>query len=182
MSRIGKQPIPVPAGVEITMGDRSIAVKGPKGALTQSLHDHVTVNHVDGVLSIAVTDSENKGDRALWGLFQRLVDNMVTGVTKGFEKKLEMNGVGYKVAVSGDTLNLALGFSHPVVFKLPVGISAAVEKNIITISGTDKQVVGETAAQIRRLRKPEPYKGKGIKYIDEVIRRKSGKAAKASAK
>lgn len=182
MSRIGKQSITVPSGVEVAVRERDVSVKGPKGALTQSLHEHVSVSVDNGAIQITVADVDNKSDRALWGLFQRLVSNMVTGVTKGFEKKLELNGVGYKVAVSGTALNLSLGFSHPVVFQLPDGVSASVEKNVITLLGIDKQLVGETAARIRSLRKPEPYKGKGIKYIDEVIRRKAGKAAKAGAK
>lgn len=182
MSRIGKQPITIPSGVSAQENDHVLTVKGPKGTLVQKLHDHVTVTSENGTFSIRVLNAEDKSDRALWGLFQRLISNMVTGVTKGFEKKLELNGVGYKVAAVGTSLNLSLGFSHPVTFQLPEGISAAIEKNVITLSGIDKQLLGETAARIRALRKPEPYKGKGIKYLDEVIRRKAGKAAKAGAK
>jgi large subunit ribosomal protein L6 len=179
MSRIGKQPIPIPQGVDVGLNDRVVSVKGPKGSLTLPLHEHVTIMNENGVLMVTVKEPEVKGDRSLWGLFQRLVSNMVLGVTKGFEKQLEVNGVGFKAALSGTTLNLSLGFSHPVDFALPSGVEAKIEKNVITLSGIDKQLVGETAARIRALKKPEPYKGKGIKYIDEVIRRKATKAAKA---
>lgn len=182
MSRIGKQPITVPSGVEVQIKESDISVKGPKGTLSQRLHDHVSVKFADGVVVVSVTDEQNKDDRALWGLFQRLINNMVVGVTKGFDKKLEINGVGYKAALSAKGLTLSLGYSHPVDFPLPQGVQAVVEKNTITLSGIDKQQVGEVAARIRALRKPEPYKGKGIKYSDEVIRRKAGKAAKAGAK
>lgn len=157
-------------------------MKGPKGALETAIHPHVTVRQEENTLYVTVANPSDTSDRALWGLSQRLIANMVTGVTAGFEKSLEVNGVGFKVALSGNTLNLSLGFSHPVIFELPKGIEAKVEKNVITISGTDKQLVGETAARIRALKKPEPYKGKGIKYTDEVIRRKATKAAKAGGK
>ncbi len=182
MSRIGKQPIPVIAGVEVTIDEKSIKVKGPKGMLTQSLHPHVRVVVEAGNIMVTVLDPKNPQDHALWGLFQRLLSNMVTGTTQGFEKQLEVNGVGYKIASAGNKLTLNLGFSHPIDFALPQGIDAKVDKNIITLMGIDKQQVGEVAAQIRRLRKPEPYKGKGIKYVGEVIRRKAGKAAKAAGK
>lgn len=179
MSRIGKQPIPLPAGVTATVDRGVISVKGPKGELAQTLHPHVTVEPVDGVLRVLVLNMEEKHDRALWGLFRALIQNMVTGVSAGFEKKLEVNGVGYKAQVSGKKLVLNLGYSHPIDFPFPDGITIAVEKNIITVSGVDKQSVGEVTAQIRSLRKPEPYKGKGIKYIDEHIRRKVGKMMKS---
>jgi len=182
MSRIGKLPIEIPAGVDVTLSGAEVAVKGPKGMLRQALHPHVMITREENVLQVTVKDPENQRDHALWGLFQRLVANMVTGTTKGFEKQLEINGVGYKVASAGRSLNLSLGYSHPIEFTLPDGIDAKVEKNIITLTGIDKQAVGEIAAQIRRLRKPEPYKGKGIKYVGEVIRRKAGKAAKAAGK
>lgn len=182
MSRIGKQPIEIPAGVELKLDDRMVTVKGPKGTLKQLLHSHVTLTVEGTTACVTVNDPINPDDHALWGLFNRLIGNMVIGTTKGFEKALEVNGVGYKVAVNGRALDLSLGFSHPINFPLPEGIDAKVEKNVITISGSDKQVVGEIAAQIRRLRKPEPYKGKGIKYVGEVIRRKAGKAAKAAGK
>ncbi|MBI2645218.1 50S ribosomal protein L6 [Candidatus Uhrbacteria bacterium] len=182
MSRIGKQPIIIPAGVDVRIADGTISVHGPKGTLVQNIHPEITVTQEDSVLHVHVTDPEQKDHRALWGLFQRLISNMVIGVTQGFEKKLEVNGIGYKVAISGKKLVLHLGFSHPVDVILPDGVEGKIEKNVIVLSSIDKQLVGEIAAHIRKLRKPEPYKGKGIKYIDEVIRRKAGKAGKAGAK
>ena len=182
MSRIGKQPISIPSGVSVTIADQDVRVKGPKGELSLTLHPHVSALETDGVLSVTVKNPDDGGDRALWGLFQRLVANMVTGVTEGFSKSLEVNGVGFKAAVAGNQLTLSFGFSHPVIFTLPDGINASIEKNVITISGADKQLVGETAARIRGLKKPEPYKGKGIKYTTETIRRKAGKAGKAGGK
>jgi len=182
MSRIGKQPILIPAGVDVTIENGVITVKGAKGMLTQKIHPVVTVTKNDSLLHVNVADPEQKDHRALWGLFQRLIANMVAGVTKGFEKQLEVNGVGYKVALSGKKLTLHLGFSHPIDIMLPDGVDDKIEKNVITLSSIDKQLVGEIAAHIRKLRKPEPYKGKGIKYVDEVIRRKAGKAGKAGAK
>lgn len=182
MSRIGKQPILLPAGVSANNENGSLRIQGPKGVLTQKLHAAVTVTQDGHTLHVHVLEEKNKDHRALWGLFQRLISNMVIGTTKGFEKQLEVNGVGYKVAISGKKLTLHLGFSHPVDVVLPDGIDGKVEKNTITLSGIDKQRVGEVAAHIRKLRKPEPYKGKGIKYSDEVIRRKAGKAGKAGAK
>lgn len=182
MSRIGKQSIVIPKGVTADCVDSMITVRGPKGTVQQLMHPHVHVVQDGAAFFVSVDDQNEKNDRALWGLFNRLIANMMTGVTKGFEKKLELNGVGYKVAASQKGLTLNLGFSHPIEFSLPSGIAAAVEKNTITITGVDKQQVGEIAARIRSLRKPEPYKGKGIKYADEVIRRKAGKAAKAGAK
>jgi len=182
MSRIGKQPIILPVGVDASQKDGSVIIRGPKGTLTQKLHDVVMVTQDSNTLHVTVKDPEIKDHRALWGLFQRLISNMVVGVTKGFEKKLEVNGVGYKVAISGKKLTLHLGFSHPIDVILPDSVSGNIEKNVITLYSIDKQCVGEIAAHIRKLRKPEPYKGKGIKYIDEVVRRKAGKAGKAGAK
>lgn len=182
MSRIGKQPIHIPEGVQVTLTDSAVRVKGPKGELVQTLHPKVRCVQEGAATFLSVVDSTDKDQRALWGLFQRLVANMVEGVTKGFSKSLEVNGVGFKVALSGNQLTLSLGFSHPVVFALPDGTTATVEKNVITVSGIDKQVVGETAARIRALKKPEPYKGKGIKYTTETVRRKAGKAGKAGGK
>lgn len=179
MSRIGKQPIVVPAGVEFAITGTECTAKGTKGTLVLPLHPHVMVTREGDLLSVTVQNPQDGRDRALWGLFQRLVSNLVEGVTKGYSKQLELNGVGFKVATSPKGLSMSLGFSHPVEYTLPTGVQATVEKNLITISGIDKQLVGETAARIRRLKKPEPYKGKGIKYVDEVIRRKAGKAAKA---
>ncbi len=185
MSRIGKKPIQIPSGVEVAIDDQEVRVKGPKGELKLPLHRHVRVartkhDELGDVLAVTVKDENDKKDRALWGLFSRLVANLVTGVTKGYEKSLEFVGVGYKIAMNGKTVKMDVGFSHEVDFPLPAGIEGKVEKNTLTLSGIDKQLVGEVAARIRRIRKPEPYKGKGIKYVDEVIRRKAGKAAKAT--
>ncbi|MDX9893141.1 MAG: 50S ribosomal protein L6 [Patescibacteria group bacterium] len=182
MSRIGKQHIEVPQGVEVKLDNGFIVVKGPKGELRQAIHPKVKVIKTDQEITVSVNNPEEKLQRSLWGLFQRLIGNMVTGVTKGFEKKLEVNGVGYKAAVKGKVLELQLGYSHPIEYKFPEGIEITVEKNAITVFGADKQIVGQTAAEIRSFRKPEPYKGKGIKYADEVIRRKAGKAAAKAGK
>lgn len=177
MSRLGKLPIELVEGVQAKVERDFIVVKGNKGELKEKLHELVKIDINDKEIKVTVAHPENKKERALWGLYRSLINNMAVGVTKGYEKKLEINGVGFKAAVSGNKLTLNVGYSHPVDYDLPQGIIADVEGNIITISGIDKQLVGETAAQIRRIRKPEPYKGKGIKYIDEVIRRKVGKTA-----
>ena len=177
MSRLGKLPIQLTSGMEAKIADGFIVVKSSKGELRQKLHEDVKVDITDNVIKVSVNDPENKKQKALWGLFYSLIRNMVTGLSEGFTKKLEIIGVGYRVAAAGKKLNLSLGFSHPVVFDLPEGVNATVEANTITLSGADKQLVGEMAAQIRKIRKPEPYKGKGIKYSDEIIRRKEGKAA-----
>lgn len=182
MSRIGQKPIPIPSGVDVSVANGLVTVKGPKGELAVSLNPHVQA-HVtqDKTVEISVQKPEDIHERALWGLFRKLVANAVDGVQKPFEKQLEFVGVGYRVSVSGDTVNMEVGFSHPVTIELPKGVSASVEKQVLTLSGIDKQQVGEWAARIRRIRPPEPYKGKGIKYIDEQIRRKAGKAAKAAS-
>ena len=180
MSRIGKKPIIVTNEVDVKIDNDFITVKGPKGELKLKSHQRVTVAQNENELNITVKNPDAKTDKALWGLYGSLIRNMITGVTDGFSKKLEINGVGYKVAQSGNKLTFNLGFSHPIDFPLPEGISATVEKNEITINGFDKQLVGQVAARIRSLRPPEPYKGKGIKYSDETIRRKAGKAAKAA--
>jgi large subunit ribosomal protein L6 len=180
MSRVGKKPIAIPSGVEVKIDDDKISVKGPKGTLEQEIHPLVTVAMEDNEVRVSVGDEEDVRQRALWGLFVRLIGNMVAGVTEGFEKKLEVNGVGYKVAMQGKTLKLDVGYSHSVEFDAPEGIELSVDKNVITVSGIDKQKVGEAAARIRKVRKPEPYKGKGIKYMEEVIQRKAGKAGKAA--
>lgn len=179
MSRIGKQPIKLPAGVSVTIDGALITVKGKLGELKLNMHKAATATQVGEELIVSVKNSKDIDDRSIWGLTRTLVQNMVTGVTEGFNKRLELNGVGYKVAVTGNVVNLSLGYSHPINYPLPTGITALAEKNSLTISGIDKHMVGEVAAQIRRMRKPEPYKGKGIKYATEVIRRKAGKAAKA---
>lgn len=177
MSRLGKLPITIPAGVQVTVSDRELSFKGPKGELKIAANPVISVKVENNEVIIAPYDRQAKNASAMWGLVWSLVRNSVVGVSVGFTKKLEINGVGYRAAVVPGKINMSLGFSHPVEFKLPVGITATVEGNTITLSGADKAVVGETAAQIRKIRKPEPYKGKGIKYSDEIIRRKAGKSA-----
>lgn len=180
MSRVGKQLINLPSGVEVELTGRFLTIKGPKGELKQEIHPQVEVNLADRVLTVKVKNENDRSQRALWGLFASLIKNMVKGVTEGFSKQLEINGVGFTASASGDKLNLRVGFSHPVEYKISAGIAIKTEGNLITISGIDKQLVGETAAQIRKIKKPEPYKGKGIKYVDEQIIRKAGKAAVSS--
>lgn len=177
MSRLGKLPVKLPNGAQAKVENDFIVVKGVKGELKQKLHDLVKVDISDKEIKVSVKSNQDKKSKEQWGLYRSLVNNMVAGVTEGFEKKLEINGVGYRATVSGNKLILNVGFSHPVEYALPKDIDAQVADNIITIKGMDKQLVGEVAAQIRKIRKPEPYKGKGIKYVDEVIRRKVGKAA-----
>ncbi len=177
MSRIGKQPIQVPSGVTITVDPDFVTVAGPKGTLKQFTMPGVTVS-VDGATALVTRDNDEAVNRAKHGLMRTLVANMVTGVSKGFEKKLEINGVGYRVNMQGADLKFNLGFSHDVIYKLPQGITAVTEQNTITVIGIDKQQVGQVAAEIRALKKPEPYKGKGIKYVGERILRKSGKSGK----
>ncbi|MEK7620823.1 MAG: 50S ribosomal protein L6 [Patescibacteria group bacterium] len=175
MSRIGKLPVAIPDGVTITVDNGSIAVKGPKGELSTPILSHVTVKVEDSNLIVS-RKSDEKISKSQHGLIRSLANNMVVGVTKGFEKKLEVNGVGFRVNGGGQSLEMQLGFSHPVKYQAPEGVNIAVEKMNITVSGIDKQQVGQVAAEIRSLKKPEPYKGKGIKYADEVILRKAGKA------
>lgn len=177
MSRLGKLPIELPSGVSAAVTDAVITVKGPKGELRQQLDACVKVDVTPEVITVGVINAADKRERALWGLFRSLLKNMVIGVSQGFSRKLEVNGVGYKISGGGNKLDLNLGYSHPINFVLPDGVTAAVEGKIITLSGVDKQLLGETAARIRRLRPPEPYKGKGIKYLEEVLRRKAGKTA-----
>lgn len=170
-------PIELVDGVTAKIEGNCILVKGAKGELRQEINDivKVAINEKDIVVDVA--DKTSKKEKAFWGLYRSLISNMVEGVSKGFEKKLEVNGVGYKVALQGKKLVLNVGYSHPVERDLPEGLTAVVEANVITISGFDKQLVGEFAAQLRKIRKPEPYKGKGIKYMDEVIIKKEGKTA-----
>lgn len=174
MSRIGKKPVAIPEKVNVTIADRKIDVKGPNGQLTFTHADGVTVAQEGSELIVKPVDASNK-NRALWGLTRTLVDNMVVGVTAGFKKTLEFTGVGYKAAASGSKLTLNLGYSHPIDYELPEGVSAKVVKNSIELSGANKELVGFAAAKIRSFRPPEPYKGKGIRYSDEVIIRKAGK-------
>jgi large subunit ribosomal protein L6 len=178
MSRIGKLPIAIPAGVKVIYNMPEIRVEGPKGKLSRIIMDGVSVEVADSQVNVGRADDSNKS-RAAHGLTRTLINNMVTGVSKGFETALEINGVGYRAEVKGNVLNLALGFSHPVNFELPAGISVEVEKMTkLKVLGIDKELVGQTAAKIRAFRGPEPYKGKGIKYADETILRKAGKTGK----
>lgn len=181
MSRIGKKVRPIPAGVTVEQKGNELIVKGPKGELRQKLHPRVTVSNENGQLTTSVVNPENTKDKALWGTFSSIIENMIDGVTVGFKKQLEINGVGYKAALKGVNLQLEVGFSHPVELAPEKGVKFEVEKNIITVSGSDKQAVGELAARVRATKKVEPYKGKGIKYTDEVVRRKAGKTAAKSA-
>lgn len=176
MSRIGKQPIAVPAGVDVKVGsDNEITVKGPNGTLSRTLHKDMIIKQ-EGAEIIVERPSDDKKHRSLHGLTRTLINNMVIGVTKGFVKELEINGVGYRAALQGKKLNLTLGYSHPVEFVAEEGITLEVPApNKILVKGANKELVGATAAKIREFRMPEPYKGKGIKYADEVIRRKEGK-------
>ncbi len=177
MSRIGKLPVEIPAGVTITVGDTEITVAGPKGTLQVPVQENTTTKVEDGKVVISRKDDEPKS-RAWHGLQRALIANAVKGVTEGFEKKLEINGVGYRLSGGGRQIEMALGFSHPVKFNAPEGVELKTNKMEITVSGIDKQKVGQVAAEIRALKKPEPYKGKGIKYVDEYIIRKAGKAGK----
>lgn len=181
MSRIAKKPLVIPAAVTVTIFGNVVTVKGPRATLTRTVHPHVRLALDGSALAVTVAQPDEKGDRSLWGLTWRLLENMIMGVEKDFTKRLELVGVGYKAVVSGQKLTLSLGYSHPIVITLPEGITATVEKNVnLTIAGANNETVGNIAAHIRALRKPEPYKGKGVKYADEVIRRKAGKAAKTA--
>jgi large subunit ribosomal protein L6 len=177
MSRIGRQPLPIPDGVSVDVGAGSVAVKGPKGELSQTVSPEMTVSVDDGVLTVA-RPTDRGEHRALHGLTRSLIANMVTGVTDGFQKTLEIQGVGYRARLQGKSLELSVGYSHPVSMPAPEGIEFEVpQPTQIIVRGIDKQLVGETAARIRRTRPPEPYKGKGIRYEGEHVRRKVGKRA-----
>ncbi len=177
MSRVGKLPIQVPSGVTITVDADYITVTGPKGTLKQFTMPGIKVEQADNELTVTRLNEEREV-RAKHGLMRALINNMVVGVTAGFSKKLEINGVGFRVAQQGADLKFNLGFSHDVIYKVPAGVTTAIEQNTVTVSGIDKQQVGQVAAEIRKLKKPEPYKGKGIKYADERIIRKAGKSGK----
>lgn len=177
MSRVGKLPITIPSGVTITVDPDFVTVAGPKGTLKQFTMEGINIA-VEGNEVLVTRANDEPKIRAKHGLMRALIANLVTGVTTGFSKKLEINGVGFRVALTGNVLKFQLGFSHDVMFTLPEGVSAVVEQNTITVSGISKQAVGQAAAEIRALKKPEPYKGKGIKYADERIIRKSGKSGK----
>ncbi len=182
MSRIGKKPVFLPAGVTAAIAENTVTAKGPKGELSLVLHPHAaaTLSTEEGVSQINVTVLDpDREDRAIWGTMRALIAQMVKGVSEGYAKALELNGVGFKMNLQGTTLVLSLGFSHEVKFVLPVGIAAKIEANVLTISGADAALVGKIAAEIRSHKKPEPYKGKGFRYTDEIIRRKAGKASKS---
>jgi large subunit ribosomal protein L6 len=175
MSRVGKKEIPIPAKTSVDYKDRVIVVKGEKGSLTRTIHPAVDLEIADNTISIKI-ENEDRKNRSLQGLTRSLVANMVDGVSKGFERVLEIHGIGYRAEMKGKSIVLNLGYSHPIDFPLPDGISATVDKNnVIRVTGIDKELVGQTAASIRKLRKPEPYKGKGVKYAEEYIQRKAGK-------
>lgn len=174
MSRIGKQPITVPAGVQVNILGNEVSIVGPKGTLTRSVSSHITLAQ-EGTNVTVTPKSMNKFDRALWGTYASHLKNMIEGVQTGFQKKLVIEGIGFRVKLEGKSLVFNIGFSHPVNVPLPEGITATVEKNNITISGTNKEDVGQFASYVRSLKKPEPYKGKGIRYEKEVVRRKQGK-------
>ncbi|HSW79736.1 MAG TPA: 50S ribosomal protein L6 [Candidatus Saccharimonadales bacterium] len=177
MSRIGKLPVKIPSGVTITVDEDNVTVTGPKGELKQFTVPGITVKQ-EGEEVLVTRVNDEPQNRAKHGLMRALINNMVVGVSQGFSKKLEINGVGYRVALQGANLKFNLGFSHDVIYAIPTGITATVEQNVITITGISKQQVGQVAAEIRALKKPEPYKGKGIKYVGERIIRKSGKSGK----
>lgn len=178
MSRIGKQPVQVPSGVEVTIDGRHVTVKGPKGTLEHTVAEPIAVSFDDGLISVTRPDDERKS-RSLHGLTRTLIDNMVVGVTQGYSKVMEIVGTGYRVVAKGSNLEFSLGYSHTIVVSAPEGITFAVESPTkFSVNGINKQQVGEVAANIRKLRKPEPYKGKGVRYADENVRRKAGKAGK----
>ena len=178
MSRIGRLPVSVPSGVDVTISGQSVVVKGPKGELSHVVAEPITVEQTDGTIEVKRPDDE-RTSRSLHGLTRTLINNMVLGVTEGYEKKLEIHGTGYRVQARGSNLEFALGYSHSITVEPPAGITFAVENPTrFSVQGIDKQLVGETAANIRKLRKPDPYKGKGVRYAGEQIRRKVGKAGK----
>lgn len=182
MSRIGKLPINVPAGVKVNVGADAIQFEGPKGKLSAAIPSGVLVKVEGNVVRVERAADERKA-RALHGLTRKLIANMAEGVSKGFNRVLEISGVGYRAEIRGQEVHMTLGYSHPVVFPLPQGVTASVERQVVlTLTGADRQVLGETAAKIRSLREPEPYKGKGIKYREEVIKRKAGKAVGSAGK
>ena len=182
MSRIGKMIIAVPDNVTIKIDKNNMSVTGPKGELSLDFLPVVTISLNEKEISVNVKNPEDSKEKPFWGLYRALISNMIVGVTTGFEKKLDFNGVGYSVIVKGEKMTLNLGYSHPIHYELPKGVSAVVEKNIITFSGIDKQSVGQAAAEIRKMRKIEPYKLKGIKYVGEIVVKKAGKLAKAVGK
>jgi large subunit ribosomal protein L6 len=179
MSRVGRKVLPLPKGVTVSQKAGAISVKGPKGELSKPLPDGISVKADADKLQVLRAD-DSRQNRSKHGLIRAHLANMVKGVTDGWNRELEINGVGYRAEVAGDTINMALGYSHPIAFKLPKGVTAKVEKNRVTLSSADRDLVGQTAAKVRELRPPEPYKGKGVKYVEEVIKRKVGKAGATS--
>jgi large subunit ribosomal protein L6 len=177
MSRVGKKPIGIPEKVKIAFSDNVLSVQGEKGTLTRTIHPDVRLNIDNAFLTVSI-DLMDKKTRSLWGMTRALISNMVTGVSKGFERDLEINGIGYRAELKGNNIEFNLGYSHPIDFPLPEGISAKIDKNIIKLIGVDKELLGYTASTMRALRPPEPYKGKGVKYAEEHIQRKAGKTAK----
>lgn len=175
MSRIGKRPITIPKGLEVAIDGSKVIFKTSKEKKELETHNRVNISLKDGVLSFGLKD---ENDRAFWGTYRALANNIVVGLTSGFSKQLEINGVGYKATLKGKVLELSLGFSHPINYEIPSGIEVGIDKNIITLKGSDKQQIGQIASEIRSFRPPEPYKGKGVKYVDETILRKAGKTAK----
>ena len=179
MSRIGRKVLPLPKGVTLSQKPGSFSVKGPKGELSKPLPAGISIKTEADKLQVVRAD-DSRENRAKHGLMRAHLANMVKGVTEGWNRELEINGVGYRAEVAGDTINMALGYSHPIAFKLPKGVTAKVDKNRVTLSSADRDLVGQTAAKVRELRPPEPYKGKGVKYVEEVIKRKVGKAGATS--
>jgi len=181
MSRIGKKPILIPEDVEVKIEGKTVIIKGPKGELSKEIRPEIKIEIKENKIFISL-QTETKQNRALWGLTRSLLANIIKGVKEGFEKKLEIEGIGYRAILSGENLELFVGFTHPVKIKTPKDIKFSVEKNVITVSGVDKELVGQIAAQIRKVRPPEPYKGKGIRYQGELVRRKVGKRAVTTTK
>jgi large subunit ribosomal protein L6 len=179
MSRIGRKVLPLPKGVTLSQKPGSMSVKGPKGELSKPLPAGISIKADGDKLQVLRAD-DSRENRSKHGLIRAHLANMVKGVTEGWNRELEINGVGYRAEVAGDTINMALGYSHPIAFKLPKGVTAKVDKNRVTLSSADRDLVGQTAAKVRELRPPEPYKGKGVKYVEEVIKRKVGKAGATS--
>jgi large subunit ribosomal protein L6 len=179
MSRIGRKPLVLPKGVTLSQKPGSVGLKGPKGELSRAMPGGVSLK-VEGTKVVVERADDSRENRSKHGLIRAHLANMLKGVTDGWTRELEINGVGYRAEVTGDALTMALGYSHPVIFKLPKGISAKVEKNRVILSGADRDMLGQTAAKVRELRPPEPYKGKGVKYVEEVIKRKVGKAGATS--
>lgn len=181
MSRIGKQSITIPKGLEVSVQGSKVIFKGAKAQKELETHNRVNISLKDGVLSFGLKEDANAEGlnlNAFWGTYRALANNIVIGLTSGFTKQLEINGVGYKVALKGKILELSLGFSHPINYEIPAGVEVNIDKNIITLKGSDKQQIGQIASEIRAFRPPEPYKGKGVKYVEETILRKAGKTAK----